>query len=94
MKVAQDRVVWMGFDIGGIEPFDCVKRSFCSSLTQTVLLPNYFLEMPGSNLDLYTDCPYPRSLVLFVSQVIAEILAYREIGHEFFIYSPSSFHRP
>jgi hypothetical protein len=66
MKVAQDRVVWMGFDIGGSEPFDCVKRSFCPSLTQTVLLPTYFLEMPGSNLDLYTDCPY-RGLWCFSS---------------------------
>jgi hypothetical protein len=45
----------VGFDIGDIEPFDSVKRSFCPSLTQAVLFLTYFLKVPGWNLDLYTD---------------------------------------
>lgn len=45
----------VGCDICDIEPSDSVKRSFCLSFTQAVLFPTYFLEVPSSNLDLYTD---------------------------------------
>jgi hypothetical protein len=64
-----------GFDIGDVEPFESVKRSFTlpSKLTQALLLVTCFLEVPSSNLDLDTHCPH-RSFVLFISQANAEII--------------------